>query len=89
MNFTYEYSFLERGNKFIGVGYKTGGETCVEITFDQCYPAFLVRYSSRDVAISTLLSIFFTLKEWSRARTFGSQNEIDKKLLNFHTQLLT
>ena len=64
MHYTYEYSFLERGNKARGGNFKSSGEVCVASTYDQQYPAFLVGHSTRDVAVDTLLTGWSTLVKW-------------------------
>ena len=55
MDYTSEFSFLERGKKVRGVHFKSSGEASVASTFDHKYPTFLVGHSNRDMAVGTLL----------------------------------
>ena len=88
MEYTSKSSFLERGNKVSGVGFKSSGESRVASIFDQRYPELLLGKSSRDVAVHTILPAFYTVEEWSCTGMFGTLHEWERETNNARTQLL-
>ena len=76
MDYTADFYFLERGKKVRRANFKSSGEASVTSTFDQRYPDFLVRHSTRDVAVIKLLPGLSTLEKWSQAGTFGTSCEL-------------
>ena len=88
IEYTFDSSVLERVNKVRGSNYKSSGEAHVASTLDQQYPEFLVRYSTRYVAVGTLLPRLSTLDVWSWEGAFGTRHELDREINNARTQLL-
>ena len=76
------------GQKFKGVGCKTSGEFCTTSTIYQIYPAFIVGYTSHNVAVGKLLPNLSTLGKQSRDGNFGMHHELDRELNNACIQLL-
>ena len=78
MDYTSESYLLEMGKKFRGANFKSSREAYVGSTFDQRYHAFLVRHSTRDVAVGIFLLVFSTLDKWSWEGTFGTHHELER-----------